>query len=199
MEPINNIEPINYSPLTPQSIHNTHDLVLWTIFINSSKINDLLNCRLVCKRWKKIASYNLVWDEWFKKNKTFPQVKSSKTRSTFHSYIEYIRNRKKLKWRIWDKRTGKDGIVTVCEYPQYPFLRGKDGHEGPITKVQIIGDTLISSACDRTIRLWDLNTRKCYRILDHQRLNVRDFIAESGRITSYAEDLVYVWHQDTLD
>lgn len=86
----------------------------------------------------------------------------------------------------------EDALILVYDQSSKTFF-SLHGHHSWVYKIEIIGDYLISSSNDCTIKIWDLQTQKCCQTLCHSE-EVYSFTITDGKIYAYTFDKkLYCW------
>jgi len=84
-------------------------------------------------------------------------------------------------------------FLIVCDH-SYNSVTVLTGHRSWIYKVELVGDLLISSSNDGTLKIWDLNTEKCIKTLETSD-EVWSFTVYDGQLFAYSFDKVlYLWN-----
>jgi WD40 repeat protein len=174
--------------------HLPHELKLQVIsYLN---VNILCIASRVCKKWRQLIEgdkntwYRLLKQDGFSTQDIPGQL-------TFKEYYkrQYTlkTNWKKGKFKRTEFQGHKDFIVTCLQFdeekivtgatdsliniyntndPSGPFDQLK-GHVGGVWALQYIGNTLVSGSIDRTVRVWNINKRKCTHIFKGHTSTVR--------------------------
>lgn len=74
-------------------------------------------------------------------------------------------------------------------------LKTLDAHVKSVYGVEMIANMVISTSCDKTVRLWDIDTGNCCKTLwSHRRpVNCLDVIDEETFVTGSWDSTVKVW------
>ena len=99
-----------------------------------------------------------------------------------------------LVMRQWQwPRPRKDVGIHSCGYapPQ--------GHDEIVWAVEVAGNRLLSASADKTIRMWDIESRRCEQVLEDHARPVLSLAVAGNKLFSGSYDYtIKVWSLDTL-
>lgn len=141
----------------------------------------LLTCQQVSKRWKSLASNPMLW-----KSHALELTQSDPVGlvpPSDPSGWEPLVRSLYLRERNWSKGISQD-------------LTFMQGHTGFVTAMKLKGrKTLVTGSYDETIRVWDLYTGVCKKILTAKAISSLDFLDEEGILAAglYDSGRVMIW------
>ncbi|MCO5590167.1 hypothetical protein L7F22_044136 [Adiantum nelumboides] len=144
-------------------------------------IHDLLRCRLVSKRWNAISVHPDLW----------------------RSYALVLTMGDSIPLTPPTDPTGWEPMVKGLYFRERNWAKGicqsitlMPGHTGFVTAMKLKGrTTLVTGSYDETIRVWDLTTGACKKVLKAKAIACLDFLAEEGILAAglYDTGRVMVW------
>lgn len=73
------------------------------------------------------------------------------------------------------------------------------GHDEIVWAVEVAGNRLLSASADKTIRMWDISSRRCEQVLeDHARPVLSLAVCGSKLFSGSYDYTIKVWSLDTL-
>ena len=73
------------------------------------------------------------------------------------------------------------------------------GHDEIVWAVEVAGNRLLSASADKTIRMWDIDTRRCEHVLEDHARPVLSLSVCGNKLFSGSYDYtIKVWSLDTL-
>lgn len=84
----------------------------------------------------------------------------------------------------------------------YECLQVFRGHQDRLTSVDFNGQILVSGSTDRTVRLWDIKTGECRKILSGhtKRIDTVVFSADGQTVASCSRDgTISLWDMETYN
>lgn len=170
--------------LTRDMISNLPDDVLLRVFEKLS-VKDLLGCQVVSKRWRALAADPSLWrshalaltegDPVAMIPPVDPSGWAPSVRGLYH------------RERNW--RKGVSQSITLMR-----------GHTGFVTAMKLKGRrTLVTGSYDETIRVWELLTGECKKVLTAKAISCLDFLDEEGILAAglYDSGRVMIWDMKT--
>lgn len=178
---------INMSKLLEKRLRLTSDMfktlpdeVSLRIF-EKLKVKELLTCQRVSKKWRSIASNPMLW-----KSHALGLTEGDPVGlippcdpNGWESLVRGLYFRE----RNWSKGISQD--LTLMQ-----------GHTGFVTAMKLKGrKTLVTGSYDETIRVWDLYTGACKKVLTAKAISSLDFLDEEGILAAglYDSGRVMVW------
>ena len=73
------------------------------------------------------------------------------------------------------------------------------GHDEIVWAVEVAGNRLLSASADKTIRMWDIESRRCEQVLEDHARPVLSLAVAGNKLFSGSYDYtIKVWSLDTL-
>ncbi|PWN36181.1 uncharacterized protein FA14DRAFT_161015 [Meira miltonrushii] len=148
-------------------------------------IHELLRCRLVSKRWSAISVHPDLW----------------------RSYALVLTMGDSIPLTPPTDPTGWEPMVKGLYFRERNWAKGicqsitlMPGHTGFVTAMKLKGrTTLVTGSYDETIRVWDLRTGACKKVLKAKAIACLDFLAEEGILAAglYDTGRVMIWDMRT--
>ncbi|PWY98278.1 hypothetical protein BCV70DRAFT_202059 [Testicularia cyperi] len=150
-------------------------------------VQDLLRCRRVSKKWLSLASTPELW----------------------RSHALALTEGDPVRVEPPATPEGWEPLVKGLFFRERNWARGLaqsiqmfEGHTGFVTSMKLKGrKTLVSGSYDETIRVWDLSTGACRKVLRAKAISCLDFLEEQGVLCAglYDTGRVMVWDMKTWD
>lgn len=144
-------------------------------------IQDLLRCRLVSKKWHSLAATPELW----------------------RSHALALTEADPVKLVPPSDPQGWEPLVKGLFFRERNWAKGLaqsiqrlEGHSGFVTAMKLKGrKTLVSGSYDETIRVWDISTGLCRKVLRAKAIACLDFLLDEGVLCAglYDTGRVLVW------
>ena len=172
--------------MTRDVVSSLPDTVALKIF-EKLPIQDLLRCRQVSKKWLSLAATPGLWrSHALALTENDPvKVESPADPSGWEPLVKGLFFRE----RNWAK-----GIAQKIDR--------FEGHTGFVTSIKLKGrKTLVTGSYDETIRVWDLSTGSCSKVLRAKAISCLDFLLEQGILCAglYDSGRVMIWDMKTWE
>ncbi|KDN40691.1 hypothetical protein K437DRAFT_258556, partial [Tilletiaria anomala UBC 951] len=151
------------------------------------EVKELLRCRQVSKKWCTIAANPLLW----------------------HSHALALTEGDPVPLTPPDDENEWEGLVRGLYFRERNWARGLaqridffEGHTGFVTSIKLKGrDTLVTGSYDETIRVWDLKSGQCCKVLKAKAISCLDFLLDDDILCAglYDTGRVMVWDMKTWE
>ncbi|SJX63762.1 related to pyrimidine 5-nucleotidase [Sporisorium reilianum f. sp. reilianum] len=166
--------------LTRDVVSGLPDTVALRIF-EKLPIQDLLHCRHVSKKWHSLAATPDLW-----RSHALALTESDPVKlvapSDPHGWEPLV------KGLFFRERNWAKGLAQT--------IQKLEGHSGFVTAMKLKGrKTLVSGSYDETIRVWDISTGLCRKVLRAKAIACLDFLLDEGVLCAglYDTGRVLVW------
>lgn len=145
-------------------------------------VPDLLRCRQVCTKWSSLSRNHSLW-------------RQQAFRLTSGDPVPLLPPEDDQEWEeivkglYWRERNWALGLAQTIDF--------FEGHTGYVTSIKIKGrTTLVTGSYDGTVRVWDLRTRKCTKVLNAKAISCLDFLPDENILCAglYDTGRVMVWN-----
>ena len=166
--------------MTRDVVSGLPDTVALKIF-EKLPIQDLLRCRHVSKKWHSLAATPDLW-------------RSHALALTESDPVKLIAPSDPQGWEplvkglFFRERNWTKGLAQT--------IQKLEGHSGFVTAMKLKGrKTLVSGSYDETIRVWDISTGACRKVLHAKAIACLDFLLDEGVLCAglYDTGRVLVW------
>ncbi|KIS68429.1 uncharacterized protein UMAG_03518 [Mycosarcoma maydis] len=150
-------------------------------------IQDLLRCRHVSKKWHSLAATPDLW----------------------RSHALALTEADPVKLEAPSDPQGWEPLVKGLFFRERNWAKGLaqtiqrlEGHTGFVTAMKLKGrKTLVSGSYDETIRVWDISTGHCCKVLRAKAISCLDFLLDEGVLCAglYDTGRVLVWDMRSWD
>lgn len=150
-------------------------------------VPDLLRCRQVCTKWDRLSRSPPLW-------------RRQALRLTWGDPIPLSPPAHEDEWEsivkglYWRERNWAQGLAQSIKFFH--------GHTGYVTSIKIKGrTTLVTGSYDETVRVWDLRTGKCNKVLQAKAISCLDFLPDENILCAglYDTGRVLVWDMKTWE
>ncbi|ETS61838.1 hypothetical protein PaG_03942 [Moesziomyces aphidis] len=166
--------------MTRDVVSGLPDTVALKIF-EKLPIQDLLRCRHVSKKWHSLAATPDLWRSHALALTEADPVKVSPP-SEPQGWEPLVKN------LFFRERNWAKGLAQS--------IQTLEGHTGFVTAMKLKGrKTLVSGSYDETIRVWDISTGLCRKVLRAKAIACLDFLLDEGVLCAglYDTGRVLVW------
>lgn len=108
-----------------------------------------------------------------------------------------------------DEESGWEELVRGLYFRERNWAKGLaqrldffEGHSGFVTSIKLKGrDTLVTGSYDETIRVWDMKSGQCSKVLKAKAISCLDFLLEDNILCAglYDTGRVMVWDMTTWE
>ncbi|TKY84589.1 hypothetical protein EX895_006491 [Sporisorium graminicola] len=172
--------------LTRDVVSGLPDSVALRIF-EKLPIQDLLRCRHVSKKWHELAATPDLW-----RSHALALTESDPVKlvapSDPHGWEPLV------KGLFFRERNWAKGLAQT--------IQKLEGHSGFVTAMKLKGrKTLVSGSYDETIRVWDISTGLCRKVLRAKAIACLDFLLDESVLCAglYDTGRVLVWDMKSWD
>ncbi|CAG8579311.1 9041_t:CDS:2 [Paraglomus brasilianum] len=145
---------------------------------------DLCRSRTVSKCWRKMVNEPDLW-------------KKKCLDATIEDPEPLVYPSDSAKWEV---------IYRGLHYREHNWAMGNvqsikflKGHTASVTALKLKKSTLVTGSSDETVRVWDVRTGKCTKVLQGKGVSCLDFLPKRRIVTAGFSDQgrALVWHMDT--